>query len=113
MEPRLHKTFLPLAPENVCLVRGYLGVYELQDAAGDTALIAYAGGRSLFGLRGELERELAARAAGYRFRYEVNMQYMTRYKELLMVHIADHGRLPRENQAAPPTLGRLMPLPAP
>ena len=25
------------------------------------------------------------------------MQYMSRYQELLMVHLADHGRLPREN----------------
>jgi hypothetical protein len=46
-----------------------------------------------------------------RFRYEVNQQYTTRYQELLMLHVADHGTLPVVNAADPPVrLGRLSPL---
>ena len=67
-----------------------------------------AGGRSRFGLRGELEAELARRGPGFRFRVEVNTQYHTRFRELLMLHRADHGTLPPENEA-PPGLGRLHP----
>jgi hypothetical protein len=47
---------------------------------------------------------------GHSFRFEVNMQYMTRYKELLMVHAADHGELPMDNRKSrPPRLGRMNP----
>ena len=46
-----------------------------------------------------------------RFRVEVNQQYTTRYLELLMLHVADHGSLPVVNAAdPPPRLGRLSPL---
>ncbi len=36
------------------------------------------------------------------------MQYLTRHRELLMLHQADHGRIPPENDP-PPRLGRLHP----
>ena len=50
-------------------------------------------------------------AGAARFRTEVNQQYTTRYQELLMLHVADHGALPVVNQAdPPPRLGRLSPL---
>ena len=46
-----------------------------------------------------------------RFRTEVNQQYTTRYQELLMLHVADHGSLPVVNQEDPPVrLGSLSPL---
>jgi hypothetical protein len=46
-----------------------------------------------------------------RFRVEVNQQYTSRYQELLMLHVADHGSLPAVNQTdPPPRLGRLSPL---
>ncbi len=38
------------------------------------------------------------------------MQYLTRYQELLMLHIADHGALPEGNRQEKLTLGRLSPL---
>jgi hypothetical protein len=38
------------------------------------------------------------------------MQYLTRYRELLMVYRADHGDMPPEN-LAPENLGRLRPDP--
>ena len=68
--------------------------------------------RSLFGLRSELERALADRpCSATRFRCEVNQQYTTRYQELLMLHVADHGALPIVNRGDPPArLGRLSPL---
>lgn len=103
------KPWTPLTPQDVAKLGGHMGVYEIQDLGGSVVFIGYAGGKSLFGLRGELERELGQRGGGHRFRCEVNAQYMTRYKELLMVHRADRGELPRDNRAAAPHLGRLHP----
>ncbi|HWZ42797.1 MAG TPA: hypothetical protein VNW97_04940 [Candidatus Saccharimonadales bacterium] len=106
----MNKTWTPLTPEKVQRLSGQLGIYQIQAPTGQTVFIGYAGGRSLFGLRGELTKELASRDPGYSFRMEVNMQYMTRYKELLMVHAADHGELPLGNRESPaPRLGRLRP----
>jgi hypothetical protein len=109
MAIRLTKPWLELRADSVARLGGYLGVYEIQSPQGELVYIGCAGGRSLFGLRGELQRELAARAAGHRFRCEVNMQYLTRMQELLMVHVADHGGLPRDNRDMRMSLGRLHP----
>jgi hypothetical protein len=104
------KPWAPLTPEMVERLSSQLGVYQIQDSSGQVVFIGYAGGRSLFGLRGELKKELAGRDVGHSFRFEVNMQYMTRYKELLMVHAADHGELPMDNRKSrPPRLGRMNP----
>ncbi len=109
MSIRLEKPWLPLSEEEVNALPGQLGVYEISDPAGATLFIGYAGGRSLFGLRSELSAECQRRdGANARFRYEVNMQYLTRHLELLMLHQADHGRIPPENDP-PPRLGRLHP----
>ncbi|HEY6308378.1 MAG TPA: hypothetical protein VI488_18180 [Candidatus Angelobacter sp.] len=111
MSVRINKAWMPLTLESVKRLKGHLGVYQIQDTSGQLIFIGYAGGRSLFGLRGELERELASRGPGHNFRYEVSMQYMTRYKELLMVHAADHGELPADNRKfPPPRLGRMRPV---
>lgn len=102
----------PLTPEEVATLPGQLGVYQLADDAGEVLFIGMAGGRSLFGLRGELERECQERvgAAAVRFRVEVTMSYLTRYQELLMVYQADHGDLPEGNRGrVAVTLGRLSP----
>jgi len=110
MSVRMNKPWAPLTPENVKQLSGQLGVYQIQDASGQIVFIGYAGGRSLFGLRGELERALANRSSDCSFRCEVTMQYMTRYKELLMVHAAEHGDLPLDNRRLHPhRLGRLSP----
>jgi len=112
MAIRLEKPWIPLTPDAVRALPGQLGVYQLADAEGRIVYIGFAGGRSLFGLRGELERALAERPGGAaRFRCEVNQQYTTRHLELLMLHVADHGALPPLNAAdPPPRLGRLSPL---
>ena len=106
---RLDKPWRPLNADTVADLRGELGVYQLGDADGRVVRIGYAGGRSLFGLRGELGAALAADEAA-RFRVEVTAQYLSRYEELLMVHKADFGELPPGNAAdARRRLGRLSP----
>lgn len=109
MPLRLEKAWLPLSDEQVQALPGQLGVYEIADGDGRTVYIGYAGGRSRFGLRGELASQCERRrGGGHRFRVEVNQQYLTRHLELLMLHQADHGAIPLENEA-PPGLGRLHP----
>ena len=108
MAIRLTKPWRALEADEVARLPGQLGVYHVGDEAGNVLFVGMAGGRSRFGLRGELEAELACRGPGFRFRVEVNTQYHTRHRELLMLHRADHGALPPENEA-PPGLGRLHP----
>ena len=103
------KAWQPLDAEHIAKLSGQLGVYEIADASANTVRIGFAGGRSPFGLRSELERQLAAHPSGFRFRVEVNMQYTTRHRELLMAYRADHGQLPAENAGDHIPLGRLSP----
>ena len=105
---RLEKPWRPLDEREVATLPAQLGVYQIAEPDGEVVRIGYAGGKSLFGLRGEIEREAKVRAGkpGL-FRCEVNMQYMSRYQELLMVHVADFGSLPRENTERADRLGRL------
>jgi hypothetical protein len=106
---RLDKPWTDLTPEAVAALAGELGVYQLGDPQGRVVRIGYAGGRTLFGLRSELQAALAAGEAA-RFRTEVTAQYLSRYEELLMVHVADHGQLPPGNAAeGRRRLGRLSP----
>ncbi|MFI4973721.1 MAG: hypothetical protein ACHP84_04175 [Caulobacterales bacterium] len=106
---RLDKPWRELTAENVARLAGELGVFQLADAQGRVVRIGYAGGRSLFGLRGELQAALAAGAAA-KFRVEVTAQYLSRHEELLMVHMAEFGSLPAGNAAdAGRRLGRLSP----
>lgn len=112
MPIRMSKPWIDLTPDSVSRLPGQLGVYQLANAGNEVVYIGFAGGHALFGLRSELERALKERpGAAVRFRCEVNQQYMTRYQELLMLHVADHGNLPLANRADPPIrLGRLSPL---
>ena len=112
MALRLTKPFQPLTVENARALPGQLGIYELADAEGRTVAFGFAGARSLFGLRSELTAMAEAPPYGAtQFRVEVNQQYHTRFRELLMVHQADHGQLPPVNAEDPPIgLGRLSPL---
>ena len=88
-------------------LHGHLGVFQLADADENVLFIGYAGGKAIYGLKGEVREALAAHPQAKRVRYEVTTSYHTRYRELLMVHIADHGELP---MAIPPiNLGKLSP----
>ena len=113
MALRLSTPWRPLTAEAVAPLQAQLGVYEIADAEGRVLFIGFAGGRSLFGLRGLLQEEIAkARPEAAQFRVEVNQQYWSRQHELLMAHQADHGALPRDNAAGelrPNVLGRLSP----
>ena len=106
---RLDKPWRPLTAEEIARLPGQLGIYQIADAVGTMLYIGQAGARAPFGLRSELQRELAERGSGQQFRVEVNQQYRTRWFELLMVHQADHGSLPPDNAKNPPPLGRLSP----
>ena len=75
----------------------HMGVYELASPRGEVVLIGFAGGRSVFGLKGELRRILQVPGRERSsFRYEITTAYLSRYRELLMVHVADHGSVPIE-----------------
>lgn len=92
MAVRLDKPWLPLTAEGVKHLAGHLGVYQLANDAGEIVYIGVAGGRSLFGLKGELQEKLKDPPAGATlFRVEVNMAYFTRHKELLGAYRNDHG----------------------
>ena len=96
--------------QNLCEEAGSSRRAELRaHDDGRVVRIGYAGGRSLFGLRGELGAALSAGEAP-RFRVEVTAQYLSRYEELLMVHKADFGDLPPGNASeARRRIGRLSP----
>ena len=105
MKLHLDKPWLELSAERVAKLPGQMGVYQLGDDAGQVVCIGFAGGKSLFGLRSELGKRLGSAS---KFRYEVNNQYQTRWRELLMLHQAAHGELPAMNRNEPlPRLGRL------
>lgn len=107
---RLEKEWRELSEAEVKKVGGELGVYEIADATDATIYIGYAGGNSIFGLRSELRRHLEAQGPGRRFRYEVNMQYLSRWNELLAVHRSDHGGLPAiQGSDTPLRVGRVDP----
>lgn len=109
MGVRLDKPWTPLTEDAVAALGGHTGVFQIADEEKTVIYIGYAGGRSLFGLKGELEKEIGTPRGAY-FRTEVNAQYMSRYQELLMLHVADFGALPERNAVnPPPRLGRLSP----
>ena len=109
MAIRITKPFSTLTSKNIGEISANLGVFELADEAGGIVYIGYAGGRSLFGLRGELI-DLLERTGATRFRIEITSAYLTRYQELLMVYKADFGHLPIENSERDnDNLGRLSP----
>lgn len=105
MKLHLDKPWLPLTEERVAKLSGQMGVFQLADEGGHVTYIGFAGGKSLFGLRSELQKRLGLAT---QFRYEVNNQYQTRWRELLMLHRAETGALPELNANEPtPKLGRL------
>ena len=105
------KPWSPTGGVPIARLPGQTGVYELADRDERVLLIEEAGGRSRFGLRGELETALREVPQARYYRYEVTTAHRTRLIELLMTHIADHGALPPLNVGRNlPTLGRLSPL---
>jgi len=110
----LAKPWQDFDPERAYEISPVTGVYELGDAAGETVYIGVAGAREAFGIRGRIERHFSpaepnavVRARAQRYRYEVNMQYLTRYVELLTRYRDAHGRLPAGNEQPGERLPRL------
>ena len=60
--------------------------------------IGYAGGKSVFGLKGEVTAALERLPAATHVRWEVTTAYLTRYKELLMLHEYENGQLPPDSR---------------
>ena len=106
MAVRLDKAWQ--SPSEVAALGGQLGVFQLADATNRVLYIGFAGGQSRFGLRSAVRDALDSVAEAAAFRVEITTAYRTRYQELLMVHIADHGDLPPANDPEP-GLGRLSP----
>jgi hypothetical protein len=88
-------------------VHGEMGVYQLADADEQVIFIGYAGGRSRFGLRGEISNFETSAPGSLYVRFEITTSYFSRYQELLMIHQADHGSFPVCNPPVP--VGRLSP----
>ena len=98
MAVRLTKAWIPLDQAHIDKLTGHLGVYQLANRWGEISYIGVAGGRSRFGLKGELAAKLAVPLTEVTcFRLEINMAYRTRHIELLQTFVHDHGRLPRHN----------------
>lgn len=106
MSLRLEKPWLS-GVQALRQVRGQMGVYQLAKDSGEVIHMSYAGGRSLGGLRGEITRGLSQHPQATQVRFEITTSYLSRYKELLMVHQADHGILPNHDPKV--RLGRLSP----
>ncbi|GAA4383019.1 hypothetical protein GCM10023088_49350 [Actinomadura verrucosospora] len=101
----MSKPWTPLRPENVAAVPASVGVFEIADESGVIA-IDFAGGNSVFGLRGELEAWLG-RQAGLSFRYERTNAYLSRYRELVQVFTNDSGAVPRNLAGGDAPTGRI------
>ncbi len=108
MAVRCTSPWRTLDATSLAALPGQLGVFEFADADGNVIFIGRADARSLFGLRSEIALRAAEVVDARSLRLEITTAYHTRYLELLMVHRADHGVLPRCN-APMPGLGRLSP----
>ena len=111
MAVRMSKPWLPLDAEHVAMLTGHLGVFQLADAQGSIVYIGVAGGRSRFGLKGELQAVLASPPHGaVAYRVEVNQMYRSRHIELLQAFAHDNGTLPPGNSSIDmASLGRIRP----
>jgi hypothetical protein len=98
-----------LTKDVVAALPATLGVYEIADDTGGVVDIGYAGAGAVFGLRTMLEPWLE-RPGNWQFCYEITSSYLTRYRELVLVHQARHGNLPELVRSNPERVtGRLQP----
>ncbi|WP_327152014.1 DUF7508 domain-containing protein [Nocardia sp. NBC_01329] len=103
----MSKAWTPLTGENLAEVPASVGVFEVSDG-NETIAIDFAGGRSLFGLRGSLE-EWLGKQAGLSFRYERTNAYLSRYRELVQVFTNEFGSPPRNLVGTDAPTGRIRP----
>lgn len=108
MTIRMTKPLQALTGDAIDRLPAQLGVYEIADRDGRTLFLGYAGGLEPFGLQTALRREID-RPGAAQFRLEYTSGYLTRWEELLMVYLADHGSLPPANVDQTTKIGRLSP----
>lgn len=114
MSVRMSKPLSPLTRESVAELPAAMGVFEVADESG-TIAIDYAGGKSLFGLRGALQEwldklsagELNGQPSGLTFRYERTNAYLSRFSELVQVFTNEHGRPPQNLEGTHPLSGHI------
>ena len=107
---RLEKAWMDLNDETIASLPAQLGVYHVADSQGIVLSVGYAGARHLFGMRTALEEELRLHGdQATKFRFEFTANYRSRWDELLMLHLYDHGQLPSHQQAEQSRIGRLSP----
>lgn len=104
---RMTGPFVALTAGAVQALPGELGVFELADHDGRARRVAYAGALEPFGIRSALAPFIGHYPL---FRWECTSAYLTRWQELVMAHVADHGHLPPDQPEAPTSFGRLSPL---
>lgn len=95
----LTKPWQTFDPADTRRLPGATGVFELAAADGHVLYVGFAGGKSRFGLRGEIAARMARLPEACMFRFEVNTMYLTRYVELLETYLAANGDLPAANHA--------------
>lgn len=108
MAVRLTKAWSSCDAASIDALPGQLGVFELANAQGETLYIGCADAGTLFGLRSAVRERVDLINEAVSFRVEITTAYHSRWRELLMAHVADHGSLPPHNEEVP-GLGRLSP----
>lgn len=103
---RINKPWMTLQQAQQTL-HGHMGIFQLADNLGEVIFIGYAGGNSKFGLKGEVAAAAKQHTDVVSVRVEITTAYLSRFKELMMIHVADHGSVPKLNP--PIQLGRLSP----
>ncbi len=107
---RLDKPWETLDAETIASLPAQLGVYQVANDDGNVLSVGYAGARHLFGIRSALDDELQFHGKqATKFRYEFTSNYHSRWDELLMLHLCDHGQLPDHQRAEEHRIGRLSP----
>ena len=108
------KPWTPLEGLDPTALPGQLGVFQLAEGSGRVVCIGFAGGRDPFGLRSAVPAAIEAVAAALgepptHLRYEVTHGYLSRWEELIMVHVHDHGAPPVVTTGERVPAGRLTP----
>lgn len=107
---RLDKPWQPLDDTAIDALPGQLGVYHVADDEGTVLSVGFAGAREPFGMQSALRREMEQhQGSATQFRCEFTSNYRSRWDELLMLHLADHGELPEPQRDQAQRVGRLTP----
>ncbi len=116
MSIRLTKPWEEVAGIDPASIPGQLGVFQLASSEQEVVYIGYAGGRQPFGLRSALPEAVKTVSESMAtpptlVRYELTHGYMSRWEELMMIHVYDHGDPPPANDPLDTPRGRIFPGP--